>query len=129
MIEESIIGDINQENENENNIKTKELLNNLLKKLLENKISKLEKKHIEESNTLKGISKISQNIIISLDYYSHKVRKELYKIRHKNDENNDNKKKIIENNKEEKSSILNNIESLIESKENNLDNNNINNIS
>ena len=128
MIEESIIGDLNQENENRDNITTKELLNNLLKKLLEHKISKLEKKHIEESNTLKGISKISQNIIISLDYYSHKVRKELYKIRHKNDESTHNKKKIIENNKEEKSNILNNIESLIESKDNNLDNN-INNIS
>ena len=127
MIKESILADIKQENEKENIITTKELLNNLLKKLLEHKISKLEKKHIEESNSLKGISKISQNIIISLDYYSHKVRKEIYKIRHKNEESN-HKKKILENNKEEKSNIENNIELLIETKENNFENN-INNIS
>ena len=49
MIKESILADIKQENEKENIITTKELLNNLLKKLLEHKISKLEKKHIEES--------------------------------------------------------------------------------
>jgi len=44
------------------------------------------------------MSKISQNIIISLEHYSHKVRKEIYKIRHKNDESRP-KKREHENNK------------------------------
>ena len=128
-MEESTILDITmQEKESTyvNNNSTKEILSDLLKKMLEHKLSKLEKKYKEESNSLKGISKVSQNLILSLEYYSHKVRKEIYKIRHKNDENN-NKKKFQENNnksilKEEK------IESIIESKENILENN-INNIS
>ena len=65
---------------------TKAMLNNLLKKMLDHKLNKLEKKHMEESNSLKIMSKISQNIIITLEHYSHKVRKEIYKLRHKNDE-------------------------------------------
>ena len=126
-MEESTILDITmQEKEPTNGNNTKEILSSLLKKMLDHKLSKLEKKCKEDTNSLKGISKISQNLILSLEYYSHKVRKEIYKIRHKNDENN-NKKKVQENNnksilKEEK------IESLIESKENILENN-INNIS
>ena len=126
-MEESTILDITmQEKEPTNGNNTKEILSSLLKKMLDHKLSKLEKKCKEDTNSLKGISKVSQNLILSLEYYSHKVRKEIYKIRHKNDENN-NKKKFQENNnksilKEEK------IESLIESKENILENN-INNIS
>ena len=73
----------------------KELLNNLLKKILGYKLNKLEKRHTEESNSLKIMSKISQNIIISLDHYSHKVRKEIYKIRHRNDENHSKKRESI----------------------------------
>ena len=90
-MEESTILDITmQEKESTyvNNNSTKEILSDLLKKMLEHKLSKLEKKYKEESNSLKGISKVSQNLILSLEYYSHKVRKEIYKIRHKNDENN-----------------------------------------
>ena len=122
MEEESTIISYSNQNEGKESKSTKELLTNLLQKMLDHKLNKLEKKHVEESNKLKEISKISQNIIISLEYYSHKVRKEIYKIRHKNDENNKKKEhqKIINdiNNKsllkEDKSD--NNIESLIENK-------------
>ena len=103
---------------------TKEILNSLLKKMLDHKLNKLEKKHIEESNSLKIMSKISQNIIITLEHYSHKVRKEIYKIRHKNDETHTKKRESIKKNydmnksmwKEDKNNISNgdnNIESLI----------------
>ena len=138
MIDESTILDIKKdedEKQNENN-SNKEILSKLLKKMLGHKLSKLEKKHIEESNTLKGISKISQNLIYSLEYYKHKMNKELYKIRHKNDENNSKKRSQENNNKsilkdksllkEEKYNIINqdnNLESLIETKENILENN------
>ena len=129
MIDESTLIDIkpnNDENNTNTNVNktTKEILSNLLKKMLDHKLSKLEKKHIEESNTLKGMSKISQNIILSLDYFSHKVRKELYKIRHKNDENT-NKKISKENNINNKSLLKeekNNLESLENILENNLNN-------
>ena len=131
-MEESTLLDITKEEQiyQKNNISTKELLSNLLKKMLEHKLSKLEKRNIEESNSLKGISKISQNLIGSLNYYNYKVKKELCKIRQKNDENI-TKKKYLENNKsllKEDKNIDNNIESLIESKDNILENN-INNIS
>ena len=129
MIDESTLIDIKPDTENNTNTNTnkttKEILSNLLKKMLEHKLSKLEKKHIEESNTLKGMSKISQNIILSLDYFSHKVRKELYKIRHKNDENA-NKKISKENNNNK--SLLKEEKNNLESLENILENN-INNIS
>ena len=88
---------------NENN-DPKEILNSLLKGMLEHKLNKLEKKNIEESKSLKIMSKISQNIILTLDHYSHKVRKEIYKLRHKNDETS-SKKNVNENNK--KISVLN----------------------
>jgi hypothetical protein len=125
MIDESTLIDIKPNNdENNTNKTTKEILSNLFKKMLDHKLSKLEKKHIEESNTLKGMSKISQNIILSLDYFSHKLRKELYKIRHKNDENT-NKKISKENNINNKSLLKeekNNLESLENILENNLNN-------
>jgi hypothetical protein len=101
----------------------KEILNNLLKQMLGHKLNKLEKRHAEESNSLKIMSKISQNIIISLEHYSHKARKEIYKIRHRNDENHSKKRESIKNAndinkllwKEEKNNINedNNIESMI----------------
>ena len=96
MDENSTFIDYRNEGETENG-KTdpKELLNNLLKKMLGYKLIKLEKRHAEESNSLKIMSKISQNIIISLDHYSHRVRKEIYKLRHRNDENHSKKKESI----------------------------------
>ena len=105
---------IDYQNINVKSSDPKEILNNLLKKMLDHKLNKLEKKHVEESNSLKIMSKISQNIIITLDHYSHKVRKEIYKLRHKNDESHTKKdseisKKLNENT----SNIDNNIESLI----------------
>ena len=111
---------IDYQNINVKSSDPKEILNNLLKKMLDHKLNKLEKKHVEESNSLKIMSKISQNIIISLENYSHKVRKEMYKLRNKKDENRpknrdkryyDNNKSII---KEDKNNINNdyNIESL-----------------
>ena len=121
MEEESISYNKNEEY---NTKDTKEILNNLLKKMLDHKLNKLEKKHIGESNSLKGISKISQNLIISLENYTHKVRKEIYKIRHKNDENNNKKKenqKIMNDTRnksllkeDSKNNINNNIETLLE---------------
>ena len=126
MENESTIIDYNMEY---NNNSTKEILSNLLKKMLDHKITKLEKRHKEETNALKTMSKISQNIIISLQNYTKEVKKEIYKIRHKYDENNQKKN---ENKSSEKNDILNsdiNIESLIESKENILEKSNINNIS
>lgn len=116
MDEYSTFIDYKNENESTNN---KEILNNLLKKMLDHKLNKLEKKNVEESNSLKIMSKISQNIIITLEHYSHKVRKEIYKLRHKNDEKYSKKNEQSKNNKsinkEDKNNISNdnNIESLI----------------
>ncbi len=112
-----------------NNNSSKEILSNLLKKILDHKITKLEKRHKEETNALRTMSKISQNIIITLQNYTKEVKKEIYKIRHKYDENSQKKNEIKSS---EKNDILNtdiNIESFIESKENILEKSNINNIS
>ena len=80
----------------------KEILNNLLKKLLGHKLNKLEKKSKEEDSNLKVMSKVSQKIILALEYYSHKVRKEIYLRKHKNDEST--KKMINEENSIQKES-------------------------
>ena len=117
---------------NENN-NAKEILNSLLKGMLEHKLNKLEKKNIEESNSLKIMSKISQNIIITLDNYSHKVRKEIYKLRHKNDEshrkknelenykkNMDMNKTMYKDEKNNRNNLDNNIELLINKSNKNL---------
>ena len=85
-----VLESINEVNKAKNN--AKEILSSLLKEMLDHKLNKLEKKHVEESNSLKIMSKISQNIIITLDHYSHKVRKEIYKLRHKNDERHKKKR-------------------------------------
>ena len=125
MIESSIIIDYKKENEGGKD--KKEIINNLLKKMLDYKLNKLEKKHVEESNSLRMMSKISQNIIITLEHYSHKVRKEIYKLRHKNDESHQKKreheinkknndtinKSLIKEDKNNTSNTDNNIESLI----------------
>ena len=71
----NVLESINEVNKAKNN--AKEILSSLLKEMLDHKLNKLEKKHVEESNSLKIMSKISQNIIITLDHYSHKVRKEI----------------------------------------------------
>ena len=87
--------DYNMQNGKENETTDpKEILNNLLRKMLDHKLNKLEKKQVEESNALKIMSKVSQNIIITLEHYSHKVRKEIYKLRHKNDEKKESMKII-----------------------------------
>ena len=119
MEDNSILVDYKNGNEGKD---TKEILSNLLKKMLDHKLNKLEKKHVGESNSLKIMSKISQNIIISLEHYSHRVRKEIYKLRHKNDESrpkkreHENNKKYYDSNKsmyKEDKNNDNNIESLI----------------
>lgn len=86
----------------------KEILMEILRKTLEPKLNKLEIKQKEEINSFKILSKISQNIIYSLDYFSHKVRKEIYKIKHKNDENHYKKEESQESNK--RNNIYNNNE-------------------
>ena len=55
---------------------TKKLLNDLLQKILERRINKLEKRNNEEESTLKLINKESQKSIIALEECSHKVRKQ-----------------------------------------------------
>ena len=63
MDDNSTFIDYRNEGETDNGkIDPKELLNNLLKKMLGYKLNKLEKRHAEESNSLKIMSKISQNI-------------------------------------------------------------------
>ena len=124
MIDESTLIEIKPEKSElkNNNKNIKEILSNLLKKRLEHKLSKLEKKNSEETNALLGIIKTSQNIMTSLESYSDEVRKELYKIRHKNDENYKKKSQG------KKSNLMNSENNNIESLENILENNS-NNIS
>ena len=61
----------------------KEILNNLLKQLLDHRLLKLEIKNDDEIKNLKLVSQDSKNIIIALEEYSHNVRKEIYLQRHK----------------------------------------------
>ena len=65
---------------NKNN---KAILNNLLKKLLDQKISSLEKKHKIETKNIIELSNISQNLIFSLESLSNNVRKQIYSKRQK----------------------------------------------
>ena len=65
------------------NNETKNLLNDLLQKLLDRRINKLEKKSKDEETTLKLINKESQKSILALEECSHKVRKQIYLIRNK----------------------------------------------
>lgn len=55
----------------------KEMLSNLLKKILDIRLTKLEKKNLEEIKAIKSISKDSQIIITNLDEYSQNVRKHI----------------------------------------------------
>ena len=62
---------------------TKKLISDLLQKLLDRRLNKLEKRNKEEESTLKLINKESQKAIIALEECSHKVRKQIYLIRNK----------------------------------------------
>ena len=60
-----------------------EILNNLLKKLLDKKISKLEKSHKIETKNILELSNTSQNLITSLEKITNNVRKHIYVNRQK----------------------------------------------
>ena len=60
-----------------------EILNNLLKKLLDKKISKLEKNHKIETKNILELSNTSQNLITSLEKITNNVRKHIYVNRQK----------------------------------------------
>ena len=62
---------------------TKKLISDLLQKLLDRRLNKLEKKNKEEEGTLKLINKESQKSILALEECSHKVRKQIYLIMNK----------------------------------------------
>ena len=64
-------------------INKKEILNNLLKKLLDQKISRLEKRNSIETNNIIEISNTSQNLILNLENLSNNVRKQIYANRQK----------------------------------------------
>ena len=67
----------------------KEIINNLLKKLLEYNLSRLEKRNITEIKDFKSLSNEAEKMILSLEEMSHTVRKEICVQRQKyiNDEN------------------------------------------
>ena len=73
---------VKKEELSKDNIK-KEILNKLLKKLLDQKISSLEKKHKIETKNIIELSNISQNLIFSLESLSNNVRKQIYSKRQK----------------------------------------------
>ena len=64
-------------------INKKEILNNLLKKLLDQKISRLEKGNSIETKNIIEISNTSQNLILNLENLSNNVRKQIYANRQK----------------------------------------------
>ena len=98
------------------NEETKKLLNELLQKLLDRRLYKLEKKNKEEDSILKSINRESQKAILSIDECSHRVRKQIYLIRNKyvddnrsrNSIKNEITKTIIDKNK----SISNNMNNI-----------------
>ena len=61
----------------------KEILNKLLKKLLDQKITCLEKRHKIETKNITELTNTSQNLIFSLDSLSNNVRKQIYSKRQK----------------------------------------------
>ena len=69
--------------EKNNNNETKKILNDLLQKLLERRLNKLEKRNIEEESVLRIVNKESQKSILALEECSHKVRKQIYLMRNK----------------------------------------------
>ena len=61
----------------------KEILNELLKKLLGQKISKLEKNNSIEAKNIRELTNASEKIVLSLESLSNNVRKQIYKNRQK----------------------------------------------
>ena len=55
----------------------KEILNNLLKQLIDQKLSRLEKRNITEVKTFQTLSNETQDLILSLENMSQNVRKEI----------------------------------------------------
>ena len=70
-------------NKENNEKKKKEILNSLLKKLLEPKISRLEKRHKIEGKNIIELTNTSQSLIVSLETMSINVRKQIYVNRQK----------------------------------------------
>ena len=58
-----------------------EILNNLLKKLLDQKLTRLEKRHKIENKNITEISNSAQNLIMTLENTSNNVRKQIYSKR------------------------------------------------
>ena len=106
-----LINYLNMEND-----ETKKLLNDLLQKLLDRRLYKLEKKNKEEESTLYAINKESQKALLTIDECSHRVRKQIYLIRNK----------YVDDNRS-RNSIKNEITKTIE-KNKTINNNNVNNI-
>ena len=73
----------NKKEQNNSEKTKKEILDNLLKKLLGPKISKLEKNNSTEAKNIRELSNTSQNLILSLESLSNNVRKQVYKNRQK----------------------------------------------
>ena len=68
----------NQKNSINNNIKDKkEILNNLLKQLIDQKLTRLEKRNITEIKTFQTLSGETQDLILSLENMSQSARKEI----------------------------------------------------
>ena len=76
---------------------SKEILNNLLKQLLDQKLTKLEKRNITEIKTFQNLTNQADNLIISLESMSKEVLKEICIKRQKYINNNNNNKKSNKN--------------------------------
>ena len=66
----------------------KEILNNLLKQLIDQRLTRLEKRNITEVKTLQSISIDAQNLILALENMTNSVRKNISIQRQKNLSNN-----------------------------------------
>ena len=68
----------NQKSSINNDIKDKkEILNNLLKQLIDQKLTRLEKRNIAEIKTFQTLSGETQDLILSLENMSQSARKEI----------------------------------------------------
>ena len=66
----------------------KEILNNLLKQLIDQRLTRLEKRNLTESRTLQAISNETQNLILTLENMTNGVRKQIAIQRQKYINNN-----------------------------------------
>ena len=100
-------------NKEDNEKNKKEILNNLLKKLLEPKISRLEKIHKIEAKNIIELTNTSQNLILNLETTSNNVRKQIYVNRQKliNNTSRLPKKMKLPNKKENKNVKLQRVDS------------------